>query len=223
MKSFVLKVVSITAAIIMSCPSVYAECRCTCKPDPPGGTTRCTSGIAICGKGRGRGCEGVCITASGTTSLEVAASALSGVLGGTITEEDLRRNAGQARGAISSLLGSGGDDEVTVAFEGRSLTGTFGVSGETVERLRDAVRDLEGGGVDVINVPEIPRGATPADLERLRREAEKYRLELEKQRRTREIDIDTYKEGIDTYKEKIEQYKDANRQRDQEPPDTTTH
>lgn len=221
MKSFVLKIVSVTTAIIISCSNVYAEARCTCKPDPPGGTTRCTSGIAVCGRGSGTGCEGICVSVSGTTPLEVAASALSGVLGGTVTAEDLRRNTEQARGAISSLLRSNGSVEVTVTFDGNSLTGTFGVSGETAESLRDAVRDLEGGVVDDVDItPEIPSGATSAHLERLRREAEKFRLELEKQRKTRKIDIDTYKEGIDTYKDKIEQYKDASRRRNQEPPDT---
>jgi hypothetical protein len=220
MRSFVLKGVSVVTAVILSCSSVYAECRCTCKPDPPGGTTRCASGIAVCGKGP-TGCEGLCVGVNGTTSLEVAASALSGVLGGTITVQDLRRNADQARGAISSLLSSNSTDEVTVAFDGNSVTGTFGISGEVAPRLRDAVDALERGVNVLEGLPEILRSATPSELERLRREAEKIREDLEKQRRSREIDINTYKEGIDEYKEKIEQYKEAYKQKDQEPPDTT--
>jgi hypothetical protein len=150
----------------------------------------------------------------------VAASALAGVLGIAVSDDDLRRDAGTARYAISSLLSSNSTKEVTVTFDGNSVTGTFGVSSDVATSLRDALDALESG-VNVSNdVPKTLPTVKPADLERLRSEAEKYRLELEKQRRTREVDIDTYKEGIDTYKEMIEQYKDALRQKHQEPPDT---
>lgn len=228
MRSFALKSVSVLITITLACFNVYAECKCTCQPAPPGGTTYCDSGIAVCGTGSGGICEGRCVGPSGTSSLEIAASSLSAVLGGDFTAEDLRRNRDQARDAISTLLGSESTTEVTVTFEGRSLKGTFGISADIATSLRDALTSLTGSGdVDAVpprevleTIPGLPADVTPAELEQHRRKLEKYREELEKERRSREIDIDTYKEGMDKYKDGIKQYKDAVRPTNQEPPDT---
>lgn len=223
MKSYVLKGASVVISVLISCFTAYAECRCTCMPNPPGGTTHCSSGIAVCGRGGSGGCEGRCINVSGTTSLELAASALAGVLGGTVTSEDLRSNRAQARDAISSLLGSRGTTVVTISFNGNSTSGTFGVDASVADTLRDALNDLSAGDVEVIvtpNIPELPSEPNGSNLERYRRDLEKYRQKLENERKTRDVDVEVYKEGIDAYKEGIDQYKKTVRELHQTPPDT---
>lgn len=224
MRSFVLKSVAVTAAVVISFSNAYSQ-SCRCKPDPPGGGVDCTSGIAVCGRGPGGGCQSRCAGATGTTSLEIAASSLSSVLGGSITADDLRRNREEARGAISALLGSGGNTEVTITFEGRSLSGTVALSTDVAESLRDALSSLTSD-VEVQvedahkNIPELPANVPAAELERHRRKLEQYRKELEEQRKSKEVSIETYKEGIDKYKDAIKEYKDTVRPPRQDPPDT---
>jgi hypothetical protein len=218
MRSFALKSVSIMVAILLSCSGVYAECKCTCKPSPPGGTTYCSSGIAVCGKGSGGGCEGRCESVSGTQSLDIAASALGAVVGGSISSDDLRRNRDQAKDAISTLLSSNGTTEVTVNFVGNSLSGTIGVNADVAESLREALNELSVSEIEIDNsdtlpqIPDIPSNATGSKLEQYRQRLEKYREELEKERKSKEINIEIYREGIEKYSEGIDQYKEAVKQ-----------
>src|SRR5688500_230304 len=88
------------------CPELVAQCKCTCRPSPPGGTTTCDQGqIAVCGTDSGKVCEGKCVNVSNTNPpVPYAAVVLSGILEVQISEQDLFGNRAEARAAIEGVL-----------------------------------------------------------------------------------------------------------------------
>ncbi len=135
--------------LVLACFEGFAaaQCQCTCRPSPPGGTTQCSHGqIAVCG-GSGDGtCRGSCISPLTSGAAGKTWSADSGaidmlrqILHVHITRRDVEGNRTAFDKALDKLIESSKSTEpVRIEFNQGVFVGNVGLSEDAEKQLKEA-------------------------------------------------------------------------------------
>ena len=146
MKFFVRNVCIFLLIVLLCTISAIGQTKCTCRPSPPGGTTRCVVGqTAVCGSDRSGTCEGSCINVRPSLqAIEYVASLLSQIAGVDIPAPRLREEASTFRSIISAILRSNRDDEaVTIKYHDKIFQVSIDLTSVGVSKLEEALNQLE--------------------------------------------------------------------------------
>lgn len=145
MRSFALNSLILVSMMPFLVSLGFGECKCTCRPSPPGGVTKCERGqIAVCGDdGRGT-CEGSCLTTPNQIEpLEFARQVLTSILKIEIPSDRMRGENQVFADIIDSLLKSHKNDEtVTFSYKGREFKLSVGLTDNAVTKLEQARDEL---------------------------------------------------------------------------------
>ena len=149
MKLFVHSILLSFAIIAFSSFSAYGQASCSCKPVPPGGTTKCERGdVAVCGVSNGV-CEGYCIVFNkidappDTFAMRATAQIFSRIFNTQIRSNDLKNNAEDAKRVINQILGSNGENRIDIKFKGIEKKGlTLSLSPNAEGALRRTLAKL---------------------------------------------------------------------------------
>lgn len=124
---------------------VCAQCKCTCRPSPPGGTTRCEAGqIAICSDGGDGTCQGSCITVSAEIEpLDLTATLLSRITRKEVSKGQIRENHEAVKTIIDQLMeGSRSDKTFTLDYKDRKFAVSVGMTDRAQNRMAAARAQL---------------------------------------------------------------------------------
>src|ERR1700722_19775427 len=105
--------------VLIPCQAVATgQCKCTCRPSPPGGTTECTSEqIAICSDGGNGTCHGSCFDLPGTGGAADLAAAIFGkAFSRNISPADVRQSPTTFTAYLDRALESA-RSETTASFD----------------------------------------------------------------------------------------------------------
>ena len=136
-------------ALVNTC--ALAQCKCTCRPSPPGGTTQCESGaIAICGDAGDGTCHGRCIVPPGPDrspfdyELSFSAFLLGNIFHRNISTMELTDNPATFEQILTQLIKSSATDEPTkLAYKDRQVTVSIGMSDDAKNLLKSAQKQLK--------------------------------------------------------------------------------
>ena len=131
---------------------VFGQCKCTCKPIPPGGTTRCESNqIAVCSDSGNGTCEGSCFdvpkqSAVGQADqLGFAASLLSRIFRKNISTIEIRGNRRVFAAIFDQLIdGARSNETVTLEYTRKKFAVSLGMTDASQKRLVAGRAQLAG-------------------------------------------------------------------------------
>ena len=141
--------VAVTLVLCCSLAAGRPDCKCVCRPSPPGGTTVCQDNqIAVCGSDARGQCEGKCVTVSTKAEpLQYTARVVTVVIKPQkdISEFDLREQRLTFIPIVEKILESARKGvTVTISREERQLKVCVGLPGEGQDKLDQGLRQLKG-------------------------------------------------------------------------------
>jgi hypothetical protein len=141
----------------------FAECKCSCKPSPPGGTTECAPGqIAVCSASGDGTCHGSCINIPVRSPIDLgkgigteeepksvdmifAATLLSRIFGEKISVSQILENREAFEVIFDRLLESPRSDKaVTVVYNHQVFTVSVALTAVAEDELKSARAQLAG-------------------------------------------------------------------------------
>jgi hypothetical protein len=148
MKLHVPKIILLVFLCAVSSLICNGQTSCTCKPSPPGGTTKCPAGeVAICGADKEGVCEGKCHrVSSGLAPVPYLAALLSDIFIASLADSDLFADRPAAKQCIRDIeLADKTHDSVIIKFKSFSRTVSIGLPDLALSKLQSAYEELDRG------------------------------------------------------------------------------